>query len=95
MTTERDPAALQSPMQTCDSEGNRARLWQTLKARLDRTEREIQRVLATVRNRAGLPAQHAAGPTRLELARLEAARSLRERIEREIQALLGETEEPR
>ena len=77
------------------SEAGCARQWQTLYARLARAAGDIQATLATVRKRAAVAAQRPTGPTQLELARLEAARRLRESIEREIQAFLDELDQRR
>ena len=62
--------------------------WHALSLRLDRVEQVIESLLSDIRRRAagGGPQPWTAGPTRLELARLEAARRLRESIEREMQA---------
>ena len=82
-----DLAAAPAPTSPWASEADRERHGQALRARLDRTEREIQTVLAAIQSRAADFGPHQrADPTPLELARLEAARVRRESIEQEMQA---------
>ena len=91
-----DLADAPAPTTPRASEANRERHWQALLARLDLAEREITRVLAAIRRRtAAAELQQQAGPTPLELARLEATRIRREEIEQEMQILLGELGEHR
>ena len=91
-----DLAAAPAPTTPWASEADRERHSQALLARLDLAEREITSVLAAIRRRtAAAGPQQLAGPTPLELARLEATRTRREGIEQEMQILLGELDEHR
>ena len=87
-----DLAADDAPMVACVSQAAREQHLQTLHARLALTEREIQAMLAAIQGRAALVGPQHAGPTLLELARLESARTHRESIEQEMQAFLDEPE---
>lgn len=90
-----DLAAAHAPTVACVSRADRERHWQALHARLARTEREIQAMLAAIQGRAALVGPQHARPTPLELARLETARTRREGIEQEMQAFLDEPQAQR
>ena len=91
-----DLAAAPAPTTPWASEADRERHSQALLARQDLVEREITSVLAAIRRRtAAAGPQQQAGPTPLELARLEALRIRREGIEQEMRTFLSELGEHR
>lgn len=74
-----------------DSQSVREQTWNVLQARLGRVERVIGTLLSDIQRRAAVSGPRLVGPTQLELARLEAARRLREDIEGTMEVFLDET----
>jgi hypothetical protein len=75
------------------SQSDREQTWNVLHTRLERVEGVIATLVSDIQRRAAIrgPQHRPVGPTQLELARLEAARRLREDIEGAMKAFLDGT----
>jgi len=87
------PDSTSHPASPPGSRSDRGQTWSVLQARLGRVERVIETLLSDMQRRAAVngPGHRVVAPTQLELARLEAARRLREDIEGTMQVFLDET----
>ena len=87
------PDSMFHPASPHGSRSDREQTWRALQARLGRVERVIETLLSDIQRRAAVsgPPRRLVAPTQLELARLEAARRLREDIEGAMQEFLDET----
>jgi len=94
MPTQRRPPVkrVERASRSFGSQADREQAWDVLQARLERVERVIGTLLSDIQRRAAVsgPPHRPVAPTQLELARLEAARRLREEIEGTMQAFLDE-----
>ena len=87
------PDATFHPATPHGSQSDRVQTWNVLQTRLGRVEGVISTLVSDIQRRAAIrgPQHRLVGPTQLELARLEAARRLREDIEGAMKAFLDAT----